>query len=143
MNTETLSSAGRQRLLDMVRALREAQEDPHFVKDFTMHLFVNQCGTPGCALGHYAYRRDLQSMFILSKPNNDDTGLHYANAFDYHRPDRPWIRFGDDTLLNYFDITIDEAEQLFEAHGCGGARTPLAAADFIDAFVARRWPQEG
>ena len=147
MITHTPLAIGRGNLLNVVRALREAQEDSHFVQDFTMRRFVNTCGTPGCALGHYAHRRDLQSMFVMVQPNGNSAGIEYANETDFVKLaswsiPRAWVRFGDKALQDHFGITLDETEELFEATGCNSAKTLAEAADYIEnIFVPRKWPQ--
>lgn len=52
--TQTESVPNKERLMLVVRALRE-DPDP---ENFTMWKF-SKCRTPACALGHYASRRDL------------------------------------------------------------------------------------
>jgi hypothetical protein len=137
----------KQRLLDVARACREAPEP----EKFTMENFANACGTPACALGNYAVRRDLQDKFEL-------------NTSDYYRV--PWLFFdGHPSSYHYrevtewFGISYADAEELFSAAGCGGRvevvededgdaedvvypiTDPIKAAEYIEDFV-RRHEQE-
>jgi hypothetical protein len=45
-----------------------------------------------------------------------------------------------ETAEKHFGLTFDEACDLFETTGCGLAKTPVAAAEYIEAFAARKWP---
>ena len=46
--------------------------------------------------------------------------------------------YDSDRSLEHFGINHEEAEKLFGAQGCGGARTSKAAARYIERFVARK-----
>lgn len=116
----------KKRLLNVARALRESPAP----KRFTMGQYgfdePNTCGTPACALGHYAFRTDLQKTFNL-----------YSS----------WVRFKKSSELvdhyspevsKHFDLTADETEELFGGEGCGNARTVEQAATYIEGFVKRK-----
>lgn len=45
----------KERLLNVAKALRESTTPPDL---FTMRFVMRECGTPACALGHYAARGD-------------------------------------------------------------------------------------
>lgn len=133
-----------QRLLNVALALRNSPEP----EDFTMNLFVRECGTPGCALGHYAARRDLQRAFKLvsyiGEHWNFAAGSYQptikydiARATDAHNRQSS---LGHDSaeVLEHFGITGHEAEELFGPFGCGDARAAKRAAGYIERFVARR-----
>lgn len=119
-----------ERLLNVAKALRECTgpED-----DFDMNTFVHGgCGTPACALGHYAARTDLQSFLHVVQVNaidkyfcmrlvNDDLDLDFV-----------------ETILDHFDIDNDQFHELFSCDGCGHARSRAAAAEYIERFVAER-----
>lgn len=105
------------RLLNVAKACRESR-DPHA---FTMQRFVwDHCGTPACAVGHYAARRDLQRCFTLAELQLGR--LHYYSV----------------RVLNHFGITKHEAMCLFGEFGCDRAKTVTEAAEFIESFVAKR-----
>jgi hypothetical protein len=115
----------KERLLNVAKALRESPEP----EKFDMDLYIHTCGTPACAFGHYASRSDLQDEWIV-----DRCGMICA-ADDGSELDM--IAFGDRSL-RHFDITAQQADELFgPKHGCGGAKTAIAAAEYIEAFVAR------
>lgn len=140
------ATVARKHLLDVVKALRDAQNDEHFVEDFTMQRFMNPCGTPACALGHYAFRQDLQSEFRLGRPEQDITssGISYVegygNAYKRQAADQS-IDLCHDRVLRHFGLTYSEVIELFDADGCHRAALPGEAADYIETFVARKWPQ--
>lgn len=112
------------RLLRVAQALREAKHP----EDFTMARYVNECGTPACALGHYASRRDLQKLLELCKDKWRDFGIMYVGE-----PNDAGIY--DPKVLEHFGITENGSTELFGGVGCGDAKTPTEAADYIDAFV--------
>lgn len=130
MNTE--------RLLNVARALRESPAP----EKFTMGSYLHTCGTPACALGHYAARRDLQSIFkpfkgkwagfvSLVEPRYeiDPDGDNYFSAHD--------VDYDEKEVLEHFEIDDEQARELFSGEGCGGARTAFEAAEYIENFVAR------
>lgn len=121
----------KKRLLKVAQALRESPEP----KKFTMQRYAHSCGTPACALGHYAARSDLQRTFKL-KVSEGDTWGDYDNVV-VARPGFTISVLYDDVLVqDHFGITFEQACDLFSSEGCGGARTPLQAAKFIERFAA-------
>lgn len=119
----------RERLLNVARALRE-DPDP---SNFSMRTF-GKCRTPACALGHYASRRDLQQAFYLRRDGwlgmKDSSGKRGREA-----------RGIDDPFVHeHFGINHAESDDLFGRSGCGGALAPFQAADYIEAFVASKYP---
>ncbi len=109
-----------QRLLNVVRALRESPAP----QGFTMSFYAHDCGAPACALGHYAARPDLQDAFSVD-------GLGEL----YHCGVNTLIADGYGPEAEHFGVTEDEADELFGDEGCGGAFTPDEAADYIMAFI--------
>lgn len=117
--------SAKQRLLDVAKALREGRHQ----KRFTMEDWGGLCGTPHCALGHYAARKDLQHTFRLTFTGK----LRMVGVTDM--PD--WDRIG-----RYFGLSGVEAIQLFGWSGCDYAMTPQQAAEYIERFAAKKWPAE-
>lgn len=118
----------KKRLLNVARALRESKVP----KDFSMACFVNDCGTPACALGHYASRRDLQREFDLTDTgavcNSDGLKVRVGSLI------LDWL--GD--ALPHFGLSPRETSELFTGDGCGNAKTVKQAARYIERFVARK-----
>lgn len=126
-----------ERLLNVAKALRESPNPGKFTMVSELH---SDCGTPACAWGHYAARSDLQSLWTVGHPLNDDSdpdepelcswfGVLYADGSD--------ASYDDDEVREHFDIDDHQHDELFSPDGCGGAKTALEAAEFIEAFVAR------
>lgn len=113
----------KRRLLDVARALREAPNP----KRFKMDDFGGFCGTPHCALGHYAARKDLQKTFSLTLIRGNLR--MQGKIWDWGR------------IARYFGITGTEAFELFGSDGCHFAETPIEAAEYIEGFVAHKWPE--
>lgn len=116
-----------ERLRNVVRALRE-DPDP---ENFTMRRIgyasaLGKCGTPACALGHYAARTDLQGEFQLTK-----------YALIYSKKQHRALNFYCETIRKHFDLNEAQFTELFEWHGCGNARTPEEAATYIERFIDR------
>jgi len=120
-----------QRLLDVARSCRESKRPDMF----DMHSEVHgSCGTPACAMGHYAARIDLQSLYTIAR--------RYDGPFVMLVNGQPSGCFWEENpTLGYFGITEEEGIELFYSNGCGEAKTPNQAADYIERFVARKWPE--
>ncbi len=118
-----------QRLLNVATALREA---PRSISSrFDMNRYGHNCKTPACAIGYYAFRRDLQRVFrlgtdgILIFPNGERTSHNNV------------------TSLRHFGITYNEACELFNDTGCAEAKTPIQAARYIEKFLDKHdWQLE-
>lgn len=133
-------------LLNVAKSLRESTS-PHF----TMETFINgaygpeehygitknMCGTPACALGHYAARPDLQKLLAIRK-----TSTLVRVAFKGSRGTKSYMDFDDTRFHKHFGVDLKEMVVLFEHNGCGGATTPGKAAQFIERFVARKLKEE-
>jgi hypothetical protein len=126
-----------ERLLDAAKACREA-------KDFRMSHF-HKCGTPGCVIGNYAVRRDLQQTLQLA-PIAD--GGHYGGfavgVWGATVVPREWRSYSSirsievdqfSVLADYFGISHEEANDLFSTDGCDNAVTGAQAAAYIEQFV--------
>ena len=133
-----------QRLLRVAKALRESPNP----KAFTMECYVQGDefgGTPACALGHYAARRDLQHMFTFIKnPKRCNANSSYAKLVTYqYMKDRKNIQYNNiecdifyvTYIQKYFGITSNDMIELFGPTGCNNAKTPIQAAKYIERFV--------
>ena len=125
-----MNETQKKRLFDVAKACREAP-DP---KQFNMGLYFHNCGTPSCAIGHYAAREDLHSGAVV-----------FVNGVILIRRSSMWSIRGQE----YFGIALRELNELFEATGCGRtwdeetqeygpSITNNQAAEYIEAFVARK-----
>lgn len=128
----------KERLLNVARSLRECTLDRSF---FTMKKWGHEaswvrsmlgkvsskptCGTPACAMGHYAVRDDLQDTFTL-----DETGGLRVRG---RRPNF-------EVIGNHFGISYEETNELFSEYGCGNAQTREEAARYIEEFAEAKWP---
>lgn len=110
-----------QRLLNAARAVRERAA----IENFTMACYFHECGTPGCVLGTYALRTDMQTDISPTLLKN-----HRESAPD-----------DIDQIAEHFDLTSEQVRELFAYNGCGKARTPEQAAAYIEAFVTRHSPR--
>lgn len=118
-----LKAIHRKRLENVARALMESPNPEHF----SMETFASDhsCGTPACALGHYAWRTDLQGAFRLREIGDVVTR-------DGRRPEN-WFGY----VCHHFGISLYEYIELFSNAGCGNAKTPEQAAAYILDFVER------
>lgn len=133
-----MNAVQRKRLLNVARALRETPDPSAFEMRWYCHDDASStasCGTPACAAGNYAARRDLQRSFTLEEL--DSGGVSHE--------DWAWCE--------HFGITDTESDSLFSAHGelaeyCRTNRgawsepsyDPRLAAEYIERFVAERTP---
>jgi hypothetical protein len=108
-------------LLNVARACRESKHP----EKFTMEYYAHSCGTPACALGHYAARQDLQSDFYLDEEGVFRTSMKGLESYATLT-----------AFLRHFALTVQQEEQLFGMWGCNKARTPVEAAEYIERFVA-------
>lgn len=152
------------RLLNVAKALRDAHAAR---KKFTMEKFVfgqqdqissgdynyetgeygpacnqeeNFCGTPACALGHYAARTDLQRLLkvVVQK---DYRGAKFASLAFFGTEadgDDNCPQYDDEKFEQHFGLDYHEMEELFGGDGCGNARTALQAAKYIERFVKQK-----
>jgi hypothetical protein len=122
----------KKRLLNVARACRETEH----VEDFDMGSFGGACGSPACALGNYAFSRNLQRSFrliggnICDNEGNDLFGSAYAD--DLLGVEMTW-----NVIKDHFGLHEDVMDELFEETGCGGAKTNIEAAEYIENFVAQ------
>lgn len=114
-----------QRILGVATALRQSPNPEHF----TMRQYGIDCGSPCCALGHYAVRTDLQQKFSLDSEGD----LMYRRGHGHGSSN--WADYSDEEVLDYFGITEDECNELFSGIGCNQARTAVKAAEYIENFL--------
>lgn len=114
------------RLLNVAKALREGRPENFYMGTWGEPVDDKnaKCGTPACALGHYASRLDLQKKVILGRT----TGAVHSRASG--KRISPFA-----FAMKHFGITKEEADELFEVDGCGLARTNKQAAKYIENFV--------
>lgn len=150
------------RLLNVAQILREANATSQ-KKLFTMEKFLygeqsnifrlrddnsnpkycnieeEFCGTPACALGHYAARPDRQRLLKIVFLKRHD-GVRYADlAFTNDARQFSDVGFADKRFSDHFGLNYHEMEKLFGWGGCGGgATTPLRAAKYIERFVKQK-----
>ena len=119
----------KERLLNVARALRESAHP----EAFSMRDYADpECGTPKCALGHYASRTDLQDFIVIGwRKSAYSSPLFYVN-------DRREVHYDNTCVCDHFGIDGDEAEDLFGIEGCGRADTNIEAAEYFERFVENR-----
>lgn len=126
------------RLLNVARALRESPNPQKFTMErvFACDYIAGEdkdgfCGTPACAIGHYAHRKDLQKLLKIEIMYNS-----YETVAKVRYSDMRSMTIDDDRILEHFGITAGQAIELFSGGGCGKAKTPKQAARYIEQFVA-------
>lgn len=118
----------KERLLNVAKALRESPAPDKFDMDMELHEY---CGTPACAWGHYAARKDLQDVWVVKRrPTSKYFEVLFADSG--HPAD-----YCGESVIDHFGITWGDHTDLFDPGGCGGAETPIEAAEYIERFVAR------
>jgi hypothetical protein len=120
------------RFRNLIRVLRDAQKSEELRAKFTMALYgyrastERACGTPACAMGHYAFRTDVQRTFRLARDG-------WAVDLDGH-----CFHDAESVFAQHFGIDPTEARRLFGSEGCGDAKTPGQAADFIERWFMQK-----
>ena len=123
----------KERLLNVAKALREAPNPTAF----TMATF-QECGTPACALGHYAARQDLQTAFELG----EIWGIVPRGQRDEYGNRSMTLEYAGTEVCEHFGITHVQATELFADGGehtpvgCGNPNNAIEAAEYIERFVA-------
>ena len=118
----------KKRLLNVAKALRDSPNP----EKFTMEQFAYHCGTPACAVGHYAARRDLQKSFKLKQSESCCSLANNDGEFVF--VDGPTAN----ALMDHFGLKYNEVTRLFGEEGCRKAKRPLTAAKYIERFVAKQ-----
>lgn len=112
----TPQQVGDLRLLELASILDHAEQYHQAVFEFA-------CGSPACALGHWAHAHPERWVFELGTPR--------LRAYPY----RPAIS----CAAREFHMSENEACNLFAGRGCNWAGTDAKkAAAFIRAFVEAR-----
>ena len=127
------------RLMKVVQSLLESKRPRKFDMGMYVHTHENFCGTPGCALGHYAARRDLQKVFkvFVNKDGLRAAGNDYEDgAYGFLKgPDDRRVHHDSLIVQEHFGLTRYEATELFASDGCDNAKTTRAAAKYIKDFI--------
>lgn len=111
----------RNNFLNLIKAIAEHPKP----SEFTMNYYGHSCGTPGCALGTYASRTDLQDTFKLKVYDLFSTAGY---RIDYYHH----------LVEKHFGLTTEEVHKLFSATGCGGAATAEEAHAYLVNFLAEK-----
>ncbi len=105
-------------ILDTADALHKKKGE----STYDQGIYRHPCGTPACALGHWAAANPKRWRF-------DNYGLPFV-ARDFES--------GTYSAVDEFGISYDEADDLFGYAGCGEAQTAKEAARYIRTFVKRK-----
>lgn len=108
-------------ILDVADAQHRAKKEP----TYDQSTFKKSCGTPACALGHWAAHNPRRWKF-------DTTGHPYL------RTTEPLYGISFEDASQEFGIDHHAINELFEYNGCGRAKTGKQAAKFIRKFVKAR-----
>ncbi len=105
-------------ILDTADALHKKRGEPLYNQED----YVHSCGSPACALGHYAANT---RGFTLDRAWGEycRKGLSFT-----------W----DCGAAKEFGLSTSEATELFYYNGCGEAKTAKQAAKYIRSFVKRK-----
>jgi hypothetical protein len=108
------------KILDTADALHKRRKEPTY-NQFQM---VHSCGTPACALGHYAAA--TKARFKIDRLS--ETVFYKGNSL-YHEAQ---------VAIDEFGVSRGEGYALFSFEGMGGAKTAKQAAKYIRSFVKRK-----
>lgn len=121
---DTFNDVGADRLLALADILDEA-DAKHAAKGgprFTMRTWFHHCGTPACAMGHWAASEDAATRGWGWNASKGDIQC-------------PSVGNLGNEIQKEFGINHLEVDKLFSGAGCGGARTGKEAAIYIRNFV--------
>ncbi len=96
----------------------------------------NWCSTPACAIGHFAFRTDLQQVMKIREVYIGD----YRRTSEVVGSDdcTDWWKIAKE----YFQLDGRECDELFNPEGCGGAKTIEQAVEYICEFWERKYGSE-
>jgi hypothetical protein len=132
----------KEHMLILVRANQEMEHPERFTMETYVHndwqctrsdLPMEWCGTPACLLGNFAARTDLQPLMCVV-----DDSLAWVEPIPDDALTNGWLRYCDERICKFFDITEDEAAALFSVDGCDKATTRDAALAYVEDFMAER-----
>lgn len=121
MNAEKLLELAT--ILDKADALHREHEEPAY----SQRIYYHRCGTPACALGHWAAAHPDTWVTWHEDPLSGYPTMRFNNQSSCSR-----------RVMLEFDLEEDESDELFNSDGCGNAKTAADAAAYIRAFVARK-----
>lgn len=161
-----LTKIQEKRLLNVAKALRDAyakkkkfdmgtfvygsisEVDHSYDYESNKYSFVNReenfCGTPACALGHYAARTDLQRLLKIVRYTHPDKKVKVAALAFFGEDPVPYEacpQYNSVKFEKHFGLEYHDMDKLFGGDGCGGATTALQAAKFIEKFVKQKQRQ--
>jgi hypothetical protein len=87
-------------LKKVVAAVRKAKP-----KDFHMGFWKNDCGTAGCAIGHFCMRNPKDKLKLIKEPYG------FMPSCSNKAPDNAFK-----SIAYRFGIKLNEAELLFDGH---------------------------
>lgn len=129
---EVSRAEGMRRLLELADILDAAPEKrPDGRRRYNQEYYIHPCGTPACALGHWAASRPERWRFVHAFPFLRESDHGEVPVVDWYDCSQ------QDAELD-FAITPREAHELFDGDGCCEAQTAHEAAAYIRAFVARQ-----
>jgi len=115
------------RMKNVLRAVEEAPKPEDFDMQRFGYITSKECGTPACAFGQYAFRRDLQITFTLNKEGGVLSS--WGDPVSFY-----------EEVASHFGITGREIMNLFDTDGCNNAgedRQQVIA--YIKQFILDKW----
>lgn len=131
----------REHMMVLVQANREMEHPERFTMETYVHnewhiarehLPMEWCGTPACLLGNFGARSDLQPLLCIK---SGELEWCQSSEKEYNDMEFMYVRYSDPRLLEYFDITEDEAADLLGPEGCDGAKTRDEALDYVESMM--------
>ena len=115
------------RLADILDAADDAAHIQQHEPTYDQQRYVHQCGTPACALGHWAAANPDRWYIGLDSLGDAHIFCRSNDSLDL-----------DEASCLEFSLSSREAVRLFGLSGCNHARTAKDAATFIRSFVRSR-----
>lgn len=102
--------------------------------EYDQGLYYHDCGTPSCALGHWATANPERWIALDPDPWGGSRARPILKGVDRDRQDS-----ARKSAMLEFSLTREEAEELFDKYGCGGAGTNVTlAVIYLRQFVERQ-----
>jgi hypothetical protein len=128
---------GLKRLADLAEILEKADAEHRMngTPTYKQGAWAHPCGTPACAFGHYAGAHPEKFKIFRPRWGTSQYFITRRHSEGFGNNDEAY-----ELAREEFCLDEDEANELFNGYGCGGAQTSKDAAKYIRFFIARECP---
>lgn len=112
------------------------------LKKYDQNQFYHECGSPGCALGLWAFMNQDTWVINVFHVSSGTARLPVSKEVLSEEKYRPANLYSTsmcmESAMREFCLNRQEAESIFGGEGCASAKNEMEAAAFIRNFVMER-----